>query len=112
MRQGSVQWDQYTARQKGRQAVRALRPLLDGGSGEFVIPAGVRLFVRRSTPTVAVTEALKVNGVGRFAPAAFPANVLHAVGYVERGNTVEASNGFDIYIDGGLGKYLKIGAPE
>lgn len=93
---------------KGRQVASALtaaQPI----TFPFKLPVGVRLFARSIVPTSETLPALNAGDRVISVPA-LRAGQVRELGWFDAGVTVEPAGDFEILFDGGLGRYIKMGA--
>ena len=79
-------------------------------TGNFAMPANARILVASIAGASYGTLAVEITGPSAIAikSKALVAGEKMFIGYIARASVISAKSGFEIYVDLGLGKYLKI----
>jgi hypothetical protein len=102
---------QYGRVQKQRRNVSKFAALIaNPATDEVVLPANGRLSVVSVAGCAAGTVAVTTVGVSdrSISTPELDAGGRHPIGYFERAVTVTIESGFELYLDQGLGRWVKI----
>lgn len=77
-------------------------------SGEFTMPAGARIRVGAVGAAAAGVD-ICTSGSRTFKSPGLDAGGIHPIGYFHAGTKLTPLSGFDLLVDTGLGRYVKIG---
>lgn len=97
---------------KQRRNARAYTALITTpGTGAVTLPAGIRIALKSVSGCIAGTTAATLAGTSNHTIKTPLLDVggKVVVDFVERGTVVTPSVGFDLMIDKGLGRFVKIG---
>lgn len=98
-------------RRRYRQNISAFQALIDTPEdAPFVLPATGLFAIMRRSGSAAVATALTVTGASTRTVGipAMAVGDIHQIGKLEKGSEVELAATFDLYVNNGIGKYLKI----